>query len=130
MTLHRHEMPMMMLFDDDRLFGLRRRDTRNDHADRRQRSNRKNEFLHHCLLEDANGPTTTRTGETRSLPMRPGTLECRFCCCVMLHCRARPGATTPAARLHRYAGGLAELLPRLANFRSRGDMEIGLWIPP
>src|SRR5579864_1622114 len=84
MTLHRHEMPMMMLFDDDRLFGLRRRDTRNDHADRRQRSNRKNEFLHHCLLEDANGPTTTRIGETRSLPMRRGAwnavLLLRSCC--------------------------------------------------
>src|SRR5579871_87052 len=53
-----------------------------------------------------------------------------FVVAVMLHCRARPGATTPVACLHRYAGGLAELLPRLANFRSRGDMEIGLWIPP
>src|SRR5579864_3515984 len=96
MTLHRHEMPMMMLFDDDRLFGLRRRDTRNDHADRRQRSNRKNEFLHHCLLEDANGPTTTPTGETRSLPMRRSAWNAVFVVAVMLHCRARPGATTPA----------------------------------
>src|SRR5579864_7272307 len=105
MTLHRHEMPMMMLFDDDRLFGLRRHDTRNDHADRRQRSNRKNEFLHHCLLEDANGPTTTRTGETRSLPTRRGDWNAVFVVAVMLHCRTTPGATTPAACLHRYAGG-------------------------
>src|SRR5579864_9311801 len=34
-----------------------------------------------------------------------------FVVAVMLHCGARPGATTPAACLHRYAGGLAELLP-------------------
>src|ERR1700739_3363236 len=55
MMLDRHEMPMM-LFDDDGVFGMRRRRIRNDHGDRRQRSNRKNQFLHRCLLWAATRP--------------------------------------------------------------------------